>query len=69
MDRNIGICGAVIADNLVCEMWPGFSHTRGGGEAQTGIFEPAMTEPDSLKFRESVIRIVDATKLFYGEEP
>lgn len=70
MDGNIGIYGAVIADNLVCEGWPRFSHPRGvAGEVQFDAFEPAMTEPDSLKFTESVTRIVDATKLFYGDEP
>jgi hypothetical protein len=65
MDRNIGICGAVIANKIVCEEWPRFSNSRGVvGEVQSGAFEPAMTEPNSLKLRELVIHIVDTTKLF-----
>ena len=48
----------VAAMNMSCKLSPRLRDSRDGiGEAQSGVFEPAMTEP-----RIPVIRIVDMSK-------
>jgi putative transposase len=56
MDRDV-----VASMNIAHKGWARFIHPRGDiGEAQSGVFEPAMTE--STSYEQVAIRIVDVSK-------
>jgi putative transposase len=58
MDRDV-----VASLNIAYKGWARFTHPRGDtGEAQSGIFEPAMSEPKISNYDSLVIRIVDVSK-------
>jgi hypothetical protein len=64
MDCDIGICGAVIANNFVCEEWARFTHSRGDiGEAACGVFATdAGTQSDYQKVANPDSRYVEVEK-------
>ena len=57
MDRD------VVSMSIAHNGWSRFNHARvNTGEAQSGIFEPAMTESRLLDYDKMVIRIVDVSE-------
>ncbi len=58
MDRDV-----VASLNIAYKGWARFTHPRGDtGEAQSGTFEPAMSEPKLSNYDDLVIQIVDMSK-------
>ncbi len=58
MDRDI-----VASMNIAHKAWVRFNHARGlSGEAQSDVFESAMSEPRPSDYDDVVIRIVDESK-------
>ena len=58
MDRDV-----VASLNIAYKGWTRFTHPRGDtGEAQSGTFEPAMSEPKLSSYDGLAIRIVDVSK-------
>jgi hypothetical protein len=64
MDYDIGIRGAVIANNFVCEGWARFTHPRGDiDEAICGVFATdAGTQSDYQKVANPDSRYVEVEK-------
>jgi putative transposase len=61
MDRDV-----VASLNIAYKGWARFTHHKGDTvEAQSGIFEPAMTEPRLSDYDKLAIRIVDVSKSGY----
>jgi putative transposase len=58
MDRDV-----VASLNIAYKGWARFTHPRGDThEAQSGTFEPAISEPKSSNYDDLAIRIVDVSK-------
>ncbi len=58
MDRDV-----VASLNIAYKGWSRFTHPRGDTcEAQSGTFEPVMSEPKLSNYDDLVIQIVDVSK-------